>query len=292
MAVMSAADLSCVECHNDTHLIASKKAAWAAERHGNGTAFLEEYSRNSCAGCHSGNSFSAMIAAGQNFSEVEVGATEPVNQDCRTCHQIHTTYTGEDWALATTEPVAMVVSGLTFDSGNSNLCVNCHQARRYMVDFVDAADATLYATTTRFNTHLSVQGDFLLGSGGFGVEGKPGAHYSMLENSCVACHLGANQNHLFEPQISTCQGCHADADSFDINGYQTNIEAKLEELKAALVGAGLMNEDGSTIAGSYPENQALALWNYNTIEEDASMGIHNPVYVEALIDTSLAALGQ
>jgi hypothetical protein len=61
---MSAEDLTCTECHNDTHLIASKNAAWELEAHGNGAAMAEEYGRNSCAGCHSGNSFSAMIAAG------------------------------------------------------------------------------------------------------------------------------------------------------------------------------------------------------------------------------------
>ncbi len=231
-----------------------------------------------------------MIAAGQNFSQVEAGATEPARQDCRTCHQVHTTYTTDDWALETTAPVTMVVSGLTFDKGDSNLCANCHQARRYMANFVDKTDPTKYAATSRFNTHLSVQGDFLMGSGGFGVEGKPGAHYAMQENSCVACHMGDGANHLFEAQLATCQKCHTDAEDFNINDFETKIEEKLTELKAALVAAGLLNEDGSTVPGTYTEKQALALWNYNVIEEDASMGIHNPVYVMALIDASLEAL--
>jgi hypothetical protein len=184
----------------------------------------------------------------------------------------------------------MVVSGLTFDKGDSNLCVNCHQARRYMANFVDKTDPTKYAATSRFNSHLSVQGDFLMGSGGFGVEGKPGAHYAMQENSCVACHMGDGANHLFEAQLATCQKCHTDAEDFNINDFETRIEEKLAELKTALVAAGLLTEDGSTVAGSYTEKQALALWNYNVIEEDASMGIHNPVYVMALINASLEAL--
>jgi hypothetical protein len=75
------------------------------------------------------------VAAGQNFSQVEIGDANPTHQDCRTCHQIHTTYTGADWALETDAPVVMVTSGATFDGGSGNLCANCHQARRYLAGF-------------------------------------------------------------------------------------------------------------------------------------------------------------
>jgi len=290
---LTATDLTCTECHNDTHLIASKTAAWELEAHGNGGAMVEEYGNKSCAGCHSGNSFSAMIAAGQNFSQVEAGATEPARQDCRACHQVHTTYTGEDWALETTAPVTMVVSGLTFDKGNSNLCANCHQARRYMANFVDKTDATKYTLTNpRFNPHLSVQADFLMGSGGSGVEGKPGAHYAMLEDSCVACHLGEGNNHLFEAQLATCVACHSDAENLDVNGAVTKIEERMAELKAALQAAGLLDADGAAVPGTYTEAQATALWNYGAIEEDGSNGVHNPNYVNALLDAAFAALGE
>ena len=90
-AVMNAEDLTCTECHNDTSLITSKEAAWEESLHGSGVAFLEEGPRNTCAGCHSGATFSTMVAAGQNFTEVESGDANPTHQDCRTCHQIHTT---------------------------------------------------------------------------------------------------------------------------------------------------------------------------------------------------------
>lgn len=59
----AAADLACTECHNDTSIITGKKAAWEESLHGSGVAFIEEGSRNTCAGCHSGATFSAMIAA-------------------------------------------------------------------------------------------------------------------------------------------------------------------------------------------------------------------------------------
>jgi hypothetical protein len=294
---MSAEDLTCTECHNDTSLITGKKAAWEESLHGAGVAFIEEGPRNTCAGCHSGAAFSTMVAAGQNFTEVESGDANPTHQDCRTCHQIHTSYTSDDWNLETTEPVTQVVSGLTFDGGAGNLCANCHQARRYMANFVDATDPTKYTSAnSRFNTHLSVQGDILLGSGGFGVEGKPGAHYSMVENTCVGCHMGEGDNHMMEPQLATCQECHADAESYDINGAQTAVRERLAELETALLAKGLLEtlEDGtvSVVPGTWDEATATAIWNYEVISEDASSGAHNPTYINALLDAAFAGLGQ
>jgi hypothetical protein len=294
---MSSEDLTCTECHNDTSLITGKKAAWQESLHGAGTAFIEEGGNQNCAFCHSGGTFSTSVAEGKNFTEVESGDANPTHQDCRTCHQIHTTYTSEDWALETSEPVTQVISGLTYDGGSGNLCANCHQARRYMANFVDQADATKFtATSPRFNPHLSVQSDFLLGSGGEGVEGKPGAHYEMVENTCAGCHMGPNDNHLFEPQLAKCQECHADAENYDINGAQTAVEERLAELETALLAKGLLTkaEDGtvSVVPGTWDQATATALWNYGAIHEDASRGVHNPNYVNALLDAAFEAIGQ
>lgn len=289
---MTIESLTCTECHNDTSLITGKRAAWQESLHGSGVAFIEEGPRNTCAGCHSGATFSAMVAAGQNFTEVESGDANPTHQDCRTCHQIHTTYTSEDWALETNEPVTQVVSGLTFDGGAGNLCANCHQARRYIDDFASTTTTGSFDVPVRFNPHLSVQGDILLGSGGAGVEGQPGAHYNMVENTCVGCHMGEGDNHLMEPQLATCQGCHADAESYDVNGMQTAVDARMAELATALQAAGLLDETGTPVEGTYEEAQAIALWNYGTILEDASRGVHNPNYVNALLDAAFEALGQ
>jgi hypothetical protein len=306
--MLEAADLSCAECHNDTHLISSKQAAWELNKHGNGGAMVEEYANKSCAYCHSGNSFSEAVAAGQNFTQLEAGAVEPARQDCRTCHQVHTTYTGEDWALETTDAVTFVVSGATFDGGTGNLCANCHQARRYMANFAakDAAGAVIpdtYQANVRFNTHLSDQGDIMLGvldvNDILGVTGKPGGHYSMIENTCVGCHLGENNNHLFEAQAANCVACHADATSIDINGAVTAFEEKFQELHDKLIAKGILNEDGAAITknadGSpvlYDPQTAAAVFVYGALEEDASMGVHNPNYADALLDAALAALGE
>ncbi len=307
-AVMTAADLTCTECHNDTAIITSKKASWQESLHGQGVAFIEEGGNQSCAFCHSGSAFSQAVAEGKNFSQVESGDANPTHQDCRTCHQIHVTYTGEDWALETEAPVTTVTSGATFDGGAGNLCANCHQARRYMANFAakDAAGVVIpdkFTPTSRFNTHYSVQVDTLLGTvdvnEALGVEGKESTHYSKVEDTCVGCHMGGGEtaNHRFLPQVATCVECHADAESFDIDGSVTAFEAKVEELKAALVAKGLMNDDGTNVLKDAAGNpvqldppQAAALFVYHLIEEDGSESIHNPTYFNDLVDASLEAL--
>lgn len=288
------ADLSCTECHNDTAIISGKRANWQESLHGSGTAFIEEGGNTSCAFCHSGATFSEAIAAGGNFTTVESADANPTHQDCRTCHQIHVTYTGEDWALETDAPVALVTSGATFDGGAGNLCANCHQARRYMANFVDKTDATKYAVTGRFNTHYSVQVDVLMGLGDFGVEGKPSAHYEKVENTCVGCHMGEGAAHNFEPQITACQECHTDVEDFNVDGYLTEFEEQYAELEAALLAKGMLTKaaDGtiSTVPGTYDAGPSQALFFYNLVHEDGSEGIHNPEYFKALMENALAAL--
>ena len=96
------------------------------------------------------------------------------------------------------------------------------------------------------------------------------------------------------PSVANCQECHADIEDFDFSGLQTDVEAQLEELKAALVAKGMLDEEeDEAIVGEYPEADAAALWNYIYIaHEDKSLGVHNPAYTKALLEASLAALGQ
>jgi hypothetical protein len=138
---------------------------------------------------------------------------------------IHTSYTSADWALRTTDPVDFYAfEGVTYDGGEGNLCANCHQPRR---GIADAVDGQIEVTSTHWGPHHGGQGAMILGiAGAGGIEGSPGAHYSMVGDTCVACHLGDGDNHTFEPDVSACTACHADAESLDINGVQTEVSTK------------------------------------------------------------------
>ena len=134
----------------------------------------------------------------------------------------------------------------------------------------------------------------LLGVAGAGdVVGEPSAHAQMVEDTCVTCHMGDGRNHTFEPQVETCQTCHADAEDFDINGVQTEVQAMLDEIEEALIGLGWLDEEGHPAVSMVPEGEAAALWNWIYIaHEDGSLGVHNPEYTKALLEASLAALGK
>ncbi len=283
------AELTCSECHNDSTLITGKQTAWSESLHGTGEAYVRG-SRNSCAGCHSGGAFSAMVAAGLNPASVEEGDPAPTRQDCRACHQVHTSYTAADWALETTDAVDFYAfEGVTYDGGEGNLCANCHQPRR---GIAEAVDGQIEVTSTHWGPHHGGQGAMILGVAGAGdVEGSPSTHYNMVEDTCVTCHLGESDNHTFEPKVSACTACHADAESLDINGVQTEVQEMLDELEEVLIAKGLLDEEGHPTVASLPENEAIALWNWIFIaHEDGSLGVHNPAYTKALLEASLAAL--
>jgi hypothetical protein len=298
-AVTEGPEEDCAVCHNDSdQIVFAKSVQWETSGHGEGTSYVRGTSA-SCAGCHAGGGFTAMIAGGTNPEGVQEGQTNPTPQNCRTCHEIHTTYTDNDWALTTTEPVTLFASGQTYDGGKGNLCANCHQPRREM----EAENGMVNWSSTHYGPHHGPQSAMLLGIGGAGATGKPSAHYNMVEDTCVTCHL-VNEVHTMAPNVESCLACHADAEDFDINGLQSEIDELIEELRVLLgekhmletsahepYHTGMPVEDLHPVVGDYTEAEAAALWNYTYIfTEDSSHGVHNPSYTKALLEYSIEAL--
>ena len=301
----SAADLTCTECHNDTTIIVSKEAQFRENSvHGTGESFVRGEGTN-CAGCHGTEGSKARINAGLPPHDASVEGVVNVSPfDCRLCHNIHTTYTGEDWALTGAEQaVKFEYSDGTFDGGGGNLCANCHQIRNHKPE---PADGNVSITTQRFGTHYGVESQMLVGEGGLGdVAGKPSSHYTMVEDTCVACHMGENYNHTYLPAVSRCEACHADAENFDINGVQTEVKGMLEELHTIFVDKRLLNPetdlwgiwDGSKFVLPsadaplvVPEAVANAMWNYKFVTYDQSNGAHNSAYAKALLEAALETM--
>jgi hypothetical protein len=100
--------------------------------------------------------------------------------------------------------------------------------------------------------------------------------------------------------VARCQACHADAENFDINGVQTEVQAMLDEVHELLVASGIMRADytddagelqvGRSIPGVYPEAVAQAMWNYKLVVYDQSRGVHNSAFAKALLQQALDAL--
>jgi hypothetical protein len=279
----------CKECHNDTTIIWSKEAQFRERSvHGTGEAFEEGEGAN-CAGCHGHEGAKARIAAGKPPHDPSVVGVENVSPyDCRTCHNIHTTYTKADFSLTGgAQAIVLEKSGGTYDKGMGNLCANCHQIRN---DRPTATDGQIQITSTRFGTHYGSEANMMLGEGGMLAEGAPGTHYLTVGDSCVGCHMGDERNHTYLPDVERCQVCHPGLENFDRNGVQTEIQGMLDQVRTGLIASGIMTEDERSVVGTYPEALAAAMWNYKFVVYDQSRGVHNPPYARALLQQALDAV--
>ena len=259
-------------------------------------------------------------------SGLELASTtfdNPTPQNCRTCHKIHTTYTGADFDRQYNEPHDLWLTGTTVDFGDGNLCAQCHQPRTsYDIPVVGGGDVTF--TSSRFGPHHGAQGAMLGGDAGYEVAGSESYDGPFLHatdarsNGCPTCHMapgygvqsgGHTMIMSYErfgsltPNTTGCETCHASADDwddFDYGGKQTEVENLILAIQDKLIIAGIIDaaDDGLTHiddvgganGGTYSEAVAGAYWNYITVLEDRSMGVHNPPYIIALLTNALAAL--
>ncbi|MFQ6121998.1 MAG: hypothetical protein ACE5LA_02940, partial [Dehalococcoidales bacterium] len=288
----------CSACHDDTTLIKARQVQWANSLHGSGSTF--ERNAASCAGCHTSQGFVARIAKGMDLAPEDVSNPAPIN--CRTCHQIHTNFTKDDFALTTTKPVKLLTTGDTFDMGEGNLCANCHQPRLAAPE-VGGGDVEI--TSPYWGPHHGPQSAILLGVAGYGKSTGAGIHYSVVKEGCPVCHMadayGAqagghtmSMEYIYHghetPNLAGCETCHADIESFDRNGVQTEVEALLDELRELLIADGIMDDTDHAVPGTYSAERAGALFNYLMVLEDRSDGVHNPAYAKALLQTAIDAL--
>ena len=225
-------------------------------------------------------------------------------------HGLHKTFEAGDYALRfDAQPVPSNISATyMFDfKNNSNLCVNCHQARTAEPNI--AKPGATFAVSTRIGPHHGPQGNIVAGVGFAEIPGSvaypaPGSstHYV---GACTGCHMATFTNgqggHSLIPSLAACNTCHNATDkSFDHNGVQTEIAADLVKLRDLLIAKGLVVATPSAtdptvftyaaVSKTFPMVQAQAAFNYFGLMDDRSEGVHNPPYVRALLLNSIAAL--
>lgn len=292
-------DETCMQCHStQVKMDIDLQFNQSAHRAG---AIAVDYAggRTSCAQCHSHEGFVEFAATGM----VSETITLPSAWQCKTCHNIHATFEKEDYAFRLTDPIAFIYDEtVVADFGNSNLCASCHQNRRAEPNITDPG-ATFDITSTHYGPHHGPQGNLLYGAGFAEIAGAEtyptmGSHaHNTLE--CTGCHMSeygeGMGGHTFNPSVMSCEPCHSGADDFDIGGFQTEVATLLEELRDLLVADGTIewveeDEAYEPVVGTHDMVNAQAFFNWIGIEEDRSHGVHNPVYIEALLENSIAAL--
>jgi len=319
----------CVTCHtNDTEL-ALKTAQFETSKHfvgGQNHVGYGDYHGSGCSMCHTHEGFTHAIENDVDDGGLHTAATA---MSCYTCHQIHTSYTLDDYAMNFTDPVKLMMNaGDAFDGlevdvtstygdpeGKGNTCVKCHQSRNEDGNLPNLDLTTpLIVQSPYYGPHYGSQGIVFGGKGGyFAAEAGNGKH------TCISCHINNAQrtdnngvyfgghNMSLSAMVTdpygggeeyvaftaACTECHVGelTDDFDLRGIQSGVKSKLETLRVALEGAGIMTETGRIVTGvEHTQAEVAAFWNYKLVKDDGSYGIHNKTYANDLLDGALGAL--
>jgi hypothetical protein len=297
---------SCKVCHSDANFQEVTFQYNQSVHKSGAIAVAYAGGRASCAECHSSEGFIEFAATGDVGGDISA----PSAWECKTCHSLHTTFDSTDYALRLAEPISFIFdTTVVADFGNGNLCSNCHQNRRAEPN-MDVPGATFEITSSHYGPHHGPQANLVYGAGFAEIAGSksyaaPGGTQHFTE-SCTGCHMGEYADgaggHTLNPTLNSCDECHSGAEDFDINDFQTEIAAQLEELRDLLVAAHVLHQDTVTLEyhpvnsrdypgeGIFDMEEAQAFFNWIGIEEDRSLGAHNPNYIEALLTNSIEAL--
>ncbi|MDT8340708.1 MAG: hypothetical protein RQ751_04280 [Longimicrobiales bacterium] len=315
------ANENCTQCHTNDVSLFARQVQYQQSTHRLGGNF--ERSTTSCAVCHTHQGFIEKLETGNNVTAENVMDPAPIN--CRTCHQIHTTFTDADFALTTTTPVTFINGGAEVDFGAAagNLCATCHQGRALSpVPVIDGDPVTI--TSSRYGIHHGPQAQIASGMGAFEFDGTativaaPSPHGDPATNDklCATCHMAQAfgeqaGGHTFNmtyglhgeesENVAGCQTCHSSITGFDgLGDTPGTVLAQLIELEQLLVNAGIkvaMSTDYTihglnvfAVPGEYPANLAAAFANWQMFAEDRSLGLHNPPYVKAVLTNTIEAI--
>jgi hypothetical protein len=308
-------NVTCLVCHSTQNIEEKRAQFWMSEHSVGAIAVDYAGGRASCAPCHSHELFVETMT----FGKVAGDITNPSAWKCSTCHGIHKTFEGQDFALRSTSPVVPNFDKTTTMDlhGNSNLCAICHQSRVPEPN-KDKPGTTYAITSTHYGPHHGPQSNVVAGVGFAEIQGSvgypdAGSNKHLAQASCTGCHMAAfgevnfettpgkpvkiNQGgHSFTPSIAACNGCHGTTDTnYDYSGTQTQVAGLLEELRDELVGAHVVewleaDQAYEPIVGTHPMVLAQAYFNWIGLEEDRSLGAHNPKYVKALLLNSIEAV--
>lgn len=328
-----APDIKCANCHNPdidtTYYLWARRYQWERSLH----AYGGDLERNGpdCAGCHTTEGFIERWK--NNWASQTVAPKEnPSPPGCFACHSPHSR---GNFSLRAVTPVTIpsYVAGVpdaSFDYGLGNLCVRCHQTRSMSPEpdpSKTATTDTITITSSRWYAHYGVQGQMLMGTGGFQFAGytyRGNSNHStnagIKQEGCIACHMasqtyppdlgtGRGGGHTMKIRYSSDEtesdtlfilkgcnqsGCHG-ATGFTkatLLAAEKAVEDSLHALETLLIQRNWLTTSLTVrvplkIA---PAAKAGAIYNYFFVEHDLSKGMHNTKYTQDLLNSSLQAL--
>lgn len=314
--------MECFDCHNDSdNPFLRPKGQFDNSQHAASARLIDasviidgaSFNVSSCgASCHTHEGFLA------EFDSLSIGTVGYSAISCFTCHMPHTgTY--QDWDPDTLRALYSTVeltNGAYLKMGKSTQCVHCHQAK----SAPDIISST--AIEAGWGTHYSPQTDVLSGTGGFFVDFNSDDNDHMgdtVTGGCFDCHYGNTDEvtgqgyefgeHSFRLQriegsdttyfVDNCKGsgCHDGSSAADITGFYDfelidSIRSKTGQLETVLKDADILDDtdpDGLTLRAdtTIKPEEARILYNYLMVRHDGTEGVHNPLFVSEILDSSL-----
>ncbi|MEI7902419.1 MAG: multiheme c-type cytochrome [bacterium] len=297
---------NCGFCHDSmTHHV--KNYEWGQTLHASGYVFR---GTGSCAPCHSTTGFIDANDPGvdSNGKVVTTRGTGNEGVTCAACHDPHSKGMGEG-QLRSFSSVTFANSNVVTKGGAGLVCMKCHH---------DRYDANVRVQTSTA-PHHGVQGDMLFGTNAiqYGMSMPSSRHWDVVEDTCVTCHMqetpaGMNTNALnkvgghtfmigWTNATSTvhlteaCVECHGEIESFNFGGVDYDqdgvIEGVQKEISDMMFQLALMlppsNGVSVSVSSSAPYNLRAASYNWNFVNDDGSLGVHNPKYTAALLRASI-----
>ena len=297
-----AGNVTCLECHS-AETPQEKLEEFHRSVHAAG-AIAVDYAggRYDCAQCHSHEGYLEFART----DTVSANITNPSAWQCKTCHNIHTTFQSGDYAFRLGDAVTLIadVSGSTVvDGGSNNTCINCHQARRdyasydsqttdktYTRKFIgDDYDAYLNAavgpngsiTPNGTNDTLTVVFDVPFATHAYISSTHAGPHHGPQANLWSG-HTGTVEGTPFDPHADGCVVCHMGPESghsFDVteNNYgncqvdgchQTSKVPSLDAFADRILAVGMALD--AIHAVHFDDT-----WD---IEDDGMVGAFHPMY--------------
>jgi hypothetical protein len=205
--------------------------------------------------------------------------------------------------------------------GPGDTCMWCHRSRVDVTNYITPTGNAI--TSVHWGPHEGPQADLFTGVGGYHFKGQTygeSTHEQRL--SCVDCHMvtvTGNSNvpdHSFNPNLSACKSCHATATTFDVNGFESNVQAAMTQIETWFNAQGLLTRaaaapfttltvgqlgDGNWAqdepvpgvaleGGLLTQDQAGALYDYILVARGGGYGVHNPKYIGQILYDSYFAL--
>jgi hypothetical protein len=254
-----------------------------------------------CIACHTSEGFVRLQVRGLPVTQAETDriAKRSVARDrgvtCDACHgsRADGEFHGED-----RNPLRLPEEAL---------CVACHNAATILFeDFRDHGAVVRHP-----------QREMIDGTAGATPPGAPPTattSHSFLPGGCSTCHYDQDrgvERHHFLPDAATCGGCHVGLATFDrpaagdwdgdgaVAGIQTEVAGLLGLVQSALLAdprisfsGGRYDYDAATdhaLAGA-SEAQKRAAFNWYSVEDDGSLGVHNAARAVQLLQGSYREL--